>query len=264
MAVTIRSAISFGLVYIPVELYTATQDNDIHFNQLVKDNNERVRYKKTCKSCKKELNSSDIVKGFQYEKDKYVVITDEDFNKIKTEKDRSIRILQFTDLSQIPAVYYNKAYQANSQKGGEKAFELLRQAMLRQNKVAVGKTVLGNSETMLALIPTPNGMLLQTLFYYDEVKQPTNVAAPPQVDKQELDMAEQLVTSMDKPFEPKQYHDEYQQRLQQLIESKIEGKQITVPKEAKENNTINLMDALKASLEQTKPRKTKKKKEAGA
>ena len=137
MAATHKGGISFGLVYIPVALHTATTDNDIRFNQLCKDGS-RVAYKKVCSSCGKEVGPGDIVKGFQYEKDKYVVVTDEDFEKIKTEKDRSIQILHFSDLSSIRPIYYDKTYHVTPEKGGEKAFELLRRAMLEENKV-VGK-----------------------------------------------------------------------------------------------------------------------------
>lgn len=263
MPVAQKSAISFGLVYIPVDLYTATQDNDVRFNQLTKESHERVRYVKTCAGCQKELKPADIVKGFQYEKDKYVVVTDDDFEKIKTEKDRSIQILQFTDLAAIPPVYFEKSYLVQTQKGGEKAYELLRQAMLDEGKVAIGKTVMGQKETMLALVPTEDGILLETLYYYDEVKEAPRAAAGPSVAKAELDMARQLVQSMAGPFDPQQYKDEYQEKLRDLISKKIEGKEIVAETSDKPDNVINLMDALKESLKQQdgpkKPAKSRKK-----
>ena len=141
-----KGAISFALVYIPVELYTATQDNDIRFNQLSKDSHNRVRYKKVDEKTGEELGSDDIVKGYQYEKNKYVVVTDEDFEKIKTEKDRAIQILQFADQGEICPVYYKQTYYVAPQKGGEKPFELLRRAMLEQEKVAVGHTVMSGTD----------------------------------------------------------------------------------------------------------------------
>lgn len=247
-----QSAISFGLVHIPVGLYTATQDNDIHFNQLVKDNNERVRYKKTCPSCKKELTNNDIVKGYQYEKDKYVVITDDDFEKIKTEKDRSIQIMLFSSLSGIDPIYYEKSYYVLPEKGGEKAFELLRQAMYDEKKVAIGKVVLGSKETLVVLIPQKEGILMETLYYYDEVKEIPRELPRPKPNKKELDMAKQLIDEMDGAFRPEQYSDEYQHRLRDLIEKKIEGQEIVAPKQEEQSNIIDLMDALKASLGQSK------------
>ena len=140
MAASHKGAISFGLVHIPIALYTATQDNDIHFNQLCKEDLSRVRYKKTCAGCGKEITNKDIVKGFEYDKDKYVIVTDDDFEKIKTEKDRSIQILHFTDLSSIRPIYYDKTYHAVPETGGDKAFELLRQAMKQENKIALTKS----------------------------------------------------------------------------------------------------------------------------
>lgn len=249
MARTQRSAITFGLVHIPAELYTATQDNDIHFNQLVKGRNERIQYKKTCPSCKRELKNEDIVKGFQYEKDKYVVITDDDFEKIKTERDRSIQIMLFTGLDDIDPIYYNKAYYILPEKGGEKAFELLRQAMYEEKKVAVGKTVLGNNETLLVLIPQKDGILMETLYYFDEVKEIPKELPKNKPGKEELNMAKQLIDAMDGEFKPEQYKDEYQERLRNMIEKKIEGQEIVAPKQETGSNIIDLMDALKASLD---------------
>ena len=152
MAVSHRGAISFGMVHIPVGLYTATQDNDIHFNQLCKEDGSRVRYKKVCDRCGKEIGAGDIVRGFEYEKGKYVTLTDDDFEKAKSEKDKTIHILHFTDLQNIRPIYYDKTYHAVPEQGGDKAFELLRRAMKEENKVAVAKTVMGTKEKLLALI----------------------------------------------------------------------------------------------------------------
>lgn len=264
MAVRQKGAISFGLVYIPVELYNATQDNDVRFNQLVKDTHERVRYMKTCAGCKKELQPGDIVKGYQYDKDKYVVISDEDLDKIKTQKDRSIQILQFSALDEIPPVYFDKSFWLQSEKGGEKAFELLRRAMLGAGKVAIGKTVMGSKETMLALVPDEQGIMMETLYFFEEVKElPRNAAHPP-VEKAELQLAKQLLTSMEKPFTPDQYKDEYQEKLHALIADKIEGKEIVEEKEEHPGNIINLMEALQQSVQQHKPAaNTKQKKKMG-
>ena len=260
MPVTQKGAISFGLVYIPVALYAATQDNDIRINQLVEvaGRMERVQYKKTCKGCKHDLTNDDIAKGFQYSKDKYVIVSDEDFEKIKTEKDRSVQILQFSEMGEISPVYYEKAYRILPEKGGEKAFELLRRAMSDSGKIAVGKTVLGTKETTLILVPEETGILMQTLYYQDEIKELSQVTARPEVGKPELEMAEKLIESMVKPFKPEAFKDEYQDRLREMIQKKIEGKEVTAPKDRAPDNVIDLMDALKASLE-AKPVKGKPK-----
>lgn len=259
MAVSHKGAISFGLVHIPIALYTATQDNDIRFNQLCKEDLSRVRYKKVCASCGKEITSKDIVKGFEYDKDQYVIVTEEDFEKIKTEKDRSIQILHFADLTSIRPIYYDKTYHAVPETGGDKAFELLRQAMKQENKVAVAKTVMGQKETMLALIPTDDGMLMETMFFADEIKEIPKEYTRPEVSPAELEMAKMLIRSLDKPFEPGLYHDEYQERLKALIEQKISGKEVVAAKEEKEDNVIDLMEALKASIEQVAPKQEKPK-----
>lgn len=258
-----KGAISFGLVHIPVAMHTATQDNDVHFNQLCKDDLSRIRYKKVCASCGKEVTTQDIVKGFEYEDGKYVVIKEEEFEKIKTEKDKSIQILHFTDLHKIRPIYYDKTYHAIPEKGGEKAFELLRQAMKAENKVAIAKTVMGNGEKLLTIIPTDNGILIETMFFFDEVKEVPKETQKTQVTDAELTMAKTLINSMDKEFQPEAYHDEYQERLKELIHQKIQGKEIVAPAAEKESNVIDLMEALKASIEQTKvdpPKKTTRKK----
>ena len=148
-----KSAISFGLVHIPISLHTATTDIDIRLNQLHSEDHERIRYKKVCGHCGKEVKTENIVKGFEYEKDQYVIITDDDFENIKTEKDKTMQILHFANLNQISPVYYDKTYHAVPELGGEKAFELLRRSLMDEQKIAIAKTVLGTKDTLLALIP---------------------------------------------------------------------------------------------------------------
>ncbi len=250
MAVSHKGAISFGLVHIPISLYTATQDSDIHFNQLHKEDQGRVRYKKVCAHCGKEIGAQDIVKGFEYDDDKYVVVTNEDFEKIKTEKDKTIQILHFADLSAIRPIFYDTTYHALPDAGGDKAFELLRTAMLEQNKVAIARTIMGTKDKLLALIPTQDGMLIETMFFIDEIKEIPRTYQKDVVKPEELEMAKMLITSMDKAFDPAAYHDEYQQRLREVIQQKIQGKEIVTPKQERVGNVIDLMEALKASVEQ--------------
>lgn len=268
MAVSRRTVISFGLVAIPVALYTATQDNDIHFNQIHKEDNSRIKYKKTCAHCGQEVTSSDIVKGFEYDKDKYVIITDDEIEKVKTEKEKSIQILHFANLNQISPVYYEKTYQVLPETGGEKAFELLRSALMDEQKIAVGKVVWGASDTLMAIIPREDGIIIATMYYEDEIKELPKTYNKPDVNEQELKMAKALINTMDTPFDPAAYHNEYQAKLKELIESKINGKEIVAPKENTKNNVISLMDALQASIEKnqkpTAPKKRTSKKTKGA
>ncbi len=248
MAIIQKGAISFGLVYIPVSLYAATQDSDISFNQLHKADKSRIRYKKVCAHCGKEVEAKDIVRGFQYAKGQYVVVTDEEIEKIKTEKDRTITIMSFTTLDEISPVYYDKAYYVVPQKGGEKALELLRRAMLKTRRAALGKTVFGNSEKLLVIIPREDGMFIQALLYQDDVKEIPVAYEHPNVTKAELDMAEKLIEGMEEPFAPEKYKDEFQEKLKALIADKIAGKAVVTPKEERPGIVIDLMEALKASV----------------
>ncbi|MBE6035310.1 MAG: Ku protein [Clostridiales bacterium] len=250
-----KSVITFGMVAIPIAMYTTTKDNDIHFNQLHKEDNSRIRYKKTCAHCGKEITSGDIVKGFEYDKDKYVVVTDEEIEKIKTEKEKSIQILHFAQLNQISPVYYEKTYQAVPETGGEKAFELLRSSLMAEQKIAIGKTVMGTKDTLMAIIPREEGILISTMFYADDIKELQKQYVKPEVSQQELNMAKVLIDSMDTPFEPSKYKDEYQERLRALIETKISGKEIVAAEPDSPGKVIDLMDALKASVEKAQKEK---------
>lgn len=261
---THKGALSFGMVHVPVELYTATQDNDIHFNQLCKDDGSRVKYKKVCSKCGKEVGNDDIVKGFEIEEGKYVTLTDEDFEKAKSEKDKNITILHFTDLHSVRPIYFDKTYHIVPTSGGEKAFTLMRQAMSEENKIAIAKTVMGNSEKLLAIIPTDEGMLAVTLFFVDEVKViPKNIPKL-EVTKEEVTVAKTLIKAMEKEFEPDLYHDEYQKKLLEIIQMKKDGKEIV----ASDNDTtivvINIMEAMQQTLkEMQKTGKKSTKKAAG-
>jgi len=262
MAVAHKGSISMGMVLIPIGLYKTTVDNDIHFNQLEKESKARIKYKKYCSHCGKEVAPEDIIKGYQYEKDKYVVMTDEELERIKTRKDKTIHILQFAKMSEVNMIYYEKDYYAIPDAGAEKAYELLRQSLLMEKKVAIAKTVMGTNEKLLVLYPMKDGMIVKTLFYDDEI-----AAVPKQVPKmklseQEIDMARMLIQNMTEPFDATQYQDEYQARLKEAIIKKIQGQEIVVADTSAPDNVIDLMEALKKSLEQTKD-STKGKKKAG-
>lgn len=250
-----KSVITFGMVAIPIAMYIATQDNDIHFNQLHKEDNSRIRYKKTCAHCGKEIATGDIVKGFEYDKDKYAVVTDDEIEKIKTEKEKSIQILHFAQLNQISPVYYDKTYQAAPEAGGEKAFELLRAALMAEQKIAIGKTVMGTKDTLMAIIPREDGILISTMFYADDIRELQKQNAKPAVSEQELNMAKMLINSMDTPFDASKYKDEYQTKLRALIETKISGQEVVAAEPESTGKVIDLMEALKASVERAQKEK---------
>lgn len=252
MAVAHKGSISMGLVLIPIGMYKSTIDNDIHFNQLEKESKARIRYKKYCSHCGKEVTAQDIVKGYEYEKDKYVIMTEEDLEKIKTKKDKTIHIIQFAKISEVDMIYYEKDYYAIPDAGAEKAYELLRQALLAQKKVAIAKSVMGTNEKLLVLFPTKEGMIVKTLYYHDEIAAVPKQIPKMQLEKNELDMAKLLIENMTKPFVAAEFHDEYQARLREAIMKKIQGQEIvTVDQGTEGGNIINLMDALEKSLELT-------------
>lgn len=252
MAVAHKSAISVGLLYIPVGLYKTTKDISVNFNQLCKDTHERVKYKKICPSCNKEVSSEGIIKGYEYEKDKYVTFTEDELEKIKTKKDKTIHILHFAKLSDVDQIYYEKNYYIVPEPGAEKACELLRQAMLSEEKVGIAKTVLGTTESLIVLYPTNEGIIAKTLYYQAEIQAVPVATAKVLADPAEVAMAKTMIDSMTSKFDPGIYHDEYQERLRQAIETKIAGKEIVSSDTGTSNNVVDLMEAMKRTVEMAK------------
>lgn len=251
MAVAHKGSISMGLVLIPVGLYKTTVDNDIHFNQLCRESKQRIQYKKYCRHCDTEVTSDDIIKGYEYEKGKYVVMTNEELEKLKTKKDKTIHILQFAKISEVNMIYFEKDYYAVPDSGAEKAYELLLQSLLAEKKVAIAKTVMGTNEKLLVLYPTKNGIIVKTLFYEDEIASMPKSVPKMKLDENELNMAKLLIQNMTKPFEAAAYRDEYQARLREAIMKKIQGQEIVAVDSGEPSNVIDLMEALQKSLELT-------------
>lgn len=249
MAVAHKSAISVGLLYIPVGLYKTTRDISISFNQLCKDSHERVKYKKYCPSCDKEIKNEDIIKGYEYEKDRYVTFTQDELEKIKSKKDKTIHIEHFAKMSEIDNILFDKDYYLVPEPGAEKAYELLRQSLLTKKEVAVAKTVLGTNEDLLILYPTKECIIAKILFYQEEIQEIPKSQAKVELSKPELDMAATLIESMTRKFDVSAYHDEYQQKLRDAITAKINGNEIVSADTEKQNNIINLMEALQQSVE---------------
>lgn len=252
MAVAHKGAISFGLVHIPVDLYTATQDVGIRFNQLHNKCKSRIRYKKVCPVCNiSDLKPRDIVKGYEYEKDKYVIMESEDFENIKTEKDKTITILHFADLKEIDPIFYEKTYYV-APNGSDKAYVLLKTALESEQKVAIGRTVLGTKETMVTIRPAKEGLVIETMYFLEEIKAIPKGYANVEVNPAELDMAKMLINNMTSEFKPELYRDTYTERLKEAIQQKINGEEIVELKEVSRTNVIDLMEALKQSVQATK------------
>lgn len=249
MAVAHKSAISVGLLYIPVGLYKTTRDTSISFNQLCKDSKERIKYKKYCPSCDKEINNEDIIKGYEYEKGHYVTFTPEELECIKTKKDKTIHIEHFAKMSEIDNILFDKDYYLVPEPGAEKAYELLRQALLSKKEVAIAKTVLGTNENLFVLYPTKECIIGKILFYQEEIQELPKSQVKVDLTKQELDMAKILIDSMTQKFDITSYHDEYQERLREAITTKINGNNIVSIDTSTPNNIINLMEALQKTVE---------------
>ncbi len=248
MAYSYKGALAFGLVYIPISLIVGIKENDIGFNMLEKKTKSRVRYRKTCVDCNdREVRNEDIVKGYQYEKDKYVIFQDEDFEKIKTKKDKNITIEQFVNLDEIDPIYYDKSYYVKPI-GSSKAYNVLLKAMESEKKAGIAKTVLGTKETLLVLRVKNGTMLVNTLFFHNEVVKPP-IIEKSKITKQEIDLAKNLINQMSKKFEPEKYKDEYNIKLLKAIKRKIAGNEIVETKDDNEPiKVIDLMDALQKSI----------------
>ena len=249
MAAAHKSAISIGLLYIPVGLYRTTRDISVSFNQLCKDSFERVRYKKYCPSCQKEVKNEDIIKGYEFEKGRYVTISEEELERIKTRKDKTIHIEHFARMTEVDPIYYEKNYYLSPEPGAEKAYELLRQAMLSSKMAAIAKTVIGSNEQLLVLYPTKEIIMAKTLFYQEEIQDMPKTAAKASIQKSELEMAKTMIEAMRKNFDITAYHDEYQARLRAAIEAKIRGQEVVSADSGTPGNIIDLMEAMKRTVE---------------
>jgi len=259
-------AISFGLVNVPVKLYTAVDRKAVRFNQLNAKTGSRIAQKRVDSSTGEEVPYEDIVKGYEIAPDRYVVIEPSDLEAIEPKKTRMVEIEDFVDLSEIDPIYYDHPYYLVPDKGADKAYKLLLEAMRETDKVALGKVVLRSKEYLVAVRPKGDLLALETMLFADEVVPPESLddALPGEVEagERELKMAKQLVESLSGPFEPEKYSDEYREAVLQLIENKAEGKAIAVQPSEEPQPVPDLMAALEASIAEAKQRKTEPKKKA--
>lgn len=256
-----KGSISFGMVNIPIKMFAATEDKDIKFRYLHKDCNTPIKYQKICPSCNKEIGPDEIIKGYEYEAGHFVILTDEDFKSIeKDDSNKSLEIVDFVDLKEIDPIYFDKSYYLSPQETGEKAYSLLRKAMTDSGKIAIATLRLRNKQSLAALRVSNNVLLVETIFYPDEVrevKEVPNINEELKVDEKQLKIATQLIDSLSATFDPEKYKDSYREEIKELIQKKIQGKEITVTAKTGDNNIIDLMEALQASLKQSN--KTSKK-----
>jgi len=260
-----KGAISFGLVSVPVGLYTSTEEKTLRFNQLHDEDFGRIKMQRVCSKCGEMVDFEHIVKGYEYEKDKYVVMTDEDFDAIPVESSRAIDIVQFVDLADIDPIYYKKSYYLIPEETGLKAYTLLRRAMEEDGRVAIAKVAFREKEHLAALRFKDNVFVLETMYWPDEIRAADSeiLDKKVQVRDTEVQMAKSLIDNLTEPFEPEKFKDEYREALLGIVEKKVAGEEIEVVPEPEPTKVVDLMEALKASVESTKKKAAPKKAAAG-
>lgn len=252
-------AISFGLVNVPIKLFTATSQKDVRFHQLHDKDGARIQQKRVCSKDGEEVTLDHIVKGYEISRDRYVLISPEELDTLDPKATRTIDIQDFVDLDEIDPVYFDSTYYMVPEKGAAKAYSLLLEAMRKSNKVAIARVVLRQKQHLVALRPLKNALSMETMLYADEVVSTDSLDGLPEdveVSDRELAMAQQLIDSLTAAFEPEQYRDDYRERVIALIERKAEGQEIVVEDEPEESApVVDLMAALEASLKAAKSRR---------
>lgn len=250
-----KGSISFGLVNIPVKMFAATEDKDIRFKTLHKKCRTPIRQERVCPTCQETISPDDLVRGFEYEPGRFVLIDDEDLEAIKPATAKTAEILDFVDLREIDPIYFDKSYYlAPQENSGHKAYSLLCQAMQKTGRIAVAKITIRSKQSLAVIRVLNNILILETIFYPDEVRPVSLIPGIPQdvrIEERELAMAEQLIENLTTEFRPEKYRDEYQEELLELIRKKAEGEEIVSAPEAPQRNVVDLMAALQASLQQT-------------
>jgi DNA end-binding protein Ku len=252
-------AISFGLVNIPVKLYSAVSRKTVRFHQIDAESGQRIRQQRVNPGSGEEVPYEQIVKGYEISPDRYVTITPEELEALEPQKTRTIDIEQFVDLEQIDPIYYDHPYYLAPDKGAAKAYKLLLDAMAEADKVAIARVVIRSKENLVALRAYGGAITMETMLFPDEVTQPDSIEELAAVDgdvkttKRELDMAKQLIESLSGDFDPSEYRDEYRERVLDMIERKAAGETITIEEPVAEKKEVpDLMAALEASIAASK------------
>ena len=253
-------AISFGLVNVPVKVFSATSSKDVRFHQLDGKSKSRIKQKRVSVATGEEVPYEDLIKAYEIAPDNYVTITPEELEALDPKASKTIDIEDFVDLDQIDPVYYERPYYLVPDKGGQKAYALLRNAMRETNKVGIARVVLRTKQYLAAIRPLDDALVMETMLFADEVNPLDELDLPgPDVDvtEREEKMARSLIDSLTTDFEPSKYRDEYRERVLQLIEQKASGQEIVVEDAAEEApRVVDLMAALEASLAAVKSQKS--------
>ncbi len=261
-----KGSISFGLVNIPIALYPATRREELKFRLLRKTDLSPVNYKRVAEKDGKEVPWDQIVKGYEYEKGKYVVLKEEDFERVDLEATQTVDIKDFVDQDEIDPMLFYKPYYLEPQKGGDKAYALLRDSLKDSNKVGIAKVVIKTRQYLAGVKPEDGTLVLELMHFADELADPERLHVPKktEVGKREMNMAKSLIDSMSSKWDPEKYKDDYKEALMEVIEEKVEagGKEIeeTPRKAPKPTKVIDLVSVLQKSLEQTGGKKTATKK----
>jgi DNA end-binding protein Ku len=257
-----RGAISFGLVNVPVKLYSAVSKKNVQFNQLHDKDSSRIRMKRFCAEEDTEVPYEEIVKGYEISPGQYVVITPEELEALDPKKTRTIDIEEFVDLDEIDPLFYEHPYYLAPDTGATKPYKLLLAALKETNKVAIARVVIRSKEYLTAIRPAGDVLTMETMLFADELIDPSEIDELPDEDvsatEREVEMAQQLIESLASAFEPEKYRDEYRDRVLDLIERKAEGQEIAVTVEPEAPTAVpDLMAALEASLSAAKGGKQK-------
>ena len=250
-----KGHLTFGMVSFPIRLFSAARSETISFNLLHKDDHSRIRQVTYCALEDKPIPRTETVKGYEYEKDHYVVIDDEDIKKVAPKTAKVMEILEFVKADQVDPIYLESSYYVAPDEGGEKAYALLFQALRESSYYAVAKVAMHNREHIIVLRPGSKGILSHTMYYQDEIRQVEEFRTDTSLVKdKELAMAKMLISSLEADFEPQKYHDAYRANLTKMIEDKIEGRNVVATPSEHVAPVIDIMEALKKSLaEKRKP-----------
>ena len=245
-----KGAISFGMVSIPVRLFAATQDKDVSFHQLHQTDHSRIKYKKWCPVDDEEVPQDEIVRAFEVSKDKYVELTDEDLEQLPLPSKHTIELSAFVQADEIDPIYYQKTYYLEPEEVGIKPYALLVKVLEAKGSTGVAKIALRNKEHLCALRPVDGAIVLETLYYPDEIREHEEQPPKVLVNDREVAMAGSLVDALTEPFDPSKYHDNYREAVLELIAGKTEGREVVEPEGAAEPGKVtDLMAALRASVE---------------
>jgi DNA end-binding protein Ku len=254
--------ISFGLVSVPVRMYTATESKELRFHFLDRKDLAPIGYEKVRKDTGDPVDADDVVRGFEIEKGKYVPLEDEDLDRLDIELTHTVDICDFVDLDEIDPIYFRKAYYLLPQEEAEKPYRLLVRALDETGKVGVAKVVIRNKQHLAALRPYDGRLLLETMYYADEIRQPEKVDGKTSLRKAEVEMAKSLVENLSEPFKADKYDDTYRKELLELIRAKAKGRKLPEPKSEDEGEVVDLMAALRESVERTKKQTASRKRGA--